>query len=160
MGVFTRSNNLRLDSRTDTTISYSVPPKTSDFTSVASTAHTLPYEQILEDLGVNEKDGLTKNEAQRRLQSCGENLLEGKGGVTAWRVLVSQLGMSTFQIFSYSTLFRGSVAIALTLVLLAALALSFGVQDFIEGAVIAAVIVLNTTYVYRPRALGEHPPPD
>ncbi len=31
--------------------------------------------------------------------------------------------------------------------LLAALALSFGVQDFIEGAVIAAVIVLNTTYV-------------
>ncbi len=37
------------------------------------------------------------------------------------------------------------VANALTLVLLAALALSFGVQDFIEGAVIAAVIVLNTT---------------
>lgn len=35
----------------------------------------------------------------------------------------------------------------MTLVLLAALALSFGVQDFVEGAVIAAVIVLNTTYV-------------
>lgn len=33
------------------------------------------------------------------------------------------------------------------MVLLAALALSFGVQDFIEGAVIAAVIVLNTTQV-------------
>lgn len=37
------------------------------------------------------------------------------------------------------------LANALTIVLLAALALSFGVQDFIEGAVIAAVIVLNTT---------------
>ena len=36
------------------------------------------------------------------------------------------------------------VANALTMVLLAALALSFGVQDFIEGSVIAAVIVLNT----------------
>lgn len=38
---------------------------------------------------------------------------------------------------------------ALTLVLVAALALSFGVQDFVEGAVIAFVIVLNTTYVPR-----------
>lgn len=36
---------------------------------------------------------------------------------------------------------------ALTFVLLAALAVSFGVQDFVEGAVIAAVIALNTTYV-------------
>lgn len=35
----------------------------------------------------------------------------------------------------------------MTLVLLAALALSFGVQDFVEGSVIAAVIVLNTTCV-------------
>ena len=37
------------------------------------------------------------------------------------------------------------LANALTIVLVAAMALSFGVQDFIEGAVIAAVIVLNTT---------------
>lgn len=59
---------------------------------------------------------------------------------------------------------QGPVANALTLVLLAALALSFGVQDWIgafyifhltlkelkshtEGAVIGAVIILNTTYV-------------
>lgn len=40
------------------------------------------------------------------------------------------------------------VANALTMVLLAALALSFGVQDFIEGSVIAAVIVLNTLSVW------------
>jgi P-type Na+/K+ transporter len=33
----------------------------------------------------------------------------------------------------------------LTVVLVGAMALSFGVKDFIEGAVIAAVIVLNTT---------------
>jgi len=33
------------------------------------------------------------------------------------------------------------------MVLLAALALSFGVGDYVEGSVIAAVIVLNTTYV-------------
>ena len=47
---------------------------------------------------------------------------------------------------AYSSLTFAS-ANALTIVLLAALALSFGVQDFVEGAVIAAVIVLNTTYV-------------
>lgn len=53
----------------------------------------------------------------------------------------------------YSLLFRRRLTVAfaanaLTAVLLAALALSFGVQDFIEGAVIGAVIVLNTTSVF------------
>lgn len=63
----------------------------------------------------------------RRLERCGENILQGEGGTSALQVLIGQL------------------ANALTLVLLAALGLSFGVKDFIEGAVIAAVIVLNTT---------------
>ena len=37
------------------------------------------------------------------------------------------------------------IANALTLVLVAAMALSYGVQDWIEGATITAVIVLNIT---------------
>ena len=37
-----------------------------------------------------------------------------------------------------------AIANALTLVLLATLALSFGVQDFIEGSVIAVIIIINT----------------
>ncbi|PPQ92400.1 hypothetical protein CVT25_008750 [Psilocybe cyanescens] len=127
MGIFNRNPDLKLNSRTDTTISVSVPPKVRDFTTIAPVAHTLSASELLEDLGVSENDGLSSNEAARRIQSCGENLLQGKEGVSAWRVLLGQLSN------------------ALTLVLIAALALSFGVEDFIEGSVIAAVIVLNTS---------------
>ncbi|KAH9482925.1 Calcium-transporting ATPase 3 [Psilocybe cubensis] len=126
MGIFTRKPDLKLSNRIDTV---TVPPKVRDFTTITPVAHTLTPSELLEDLGVSEHDGLTKNEAASRLQTCGENLLQGKEGVSAWRVLVGQLSN------------------ALTLVLIAALALSFGVEDFIEGAVIAAVIVLNTTQV-------------
>ncbi|KJA23837.1 hypothetical protein HYPSUDRAFT_65955 [Hypholoma sublateritium FD-334 SS-4] len=126
MGIFTKQQVLKLASRTNTTVSFSVPPQ-QDFSFIASHAHILSEDEVLNDSGVSANDGLSKNEAVRRLESYGDNLLQGKGGVSAWRVLVGQL------------------ANALTVVLLAALALSFGVQDFIEGAVIAAVILLNTT---------------
>ncbi|KAF9476056.1 sodium transport ATPase [Pholiota conissans] len=126
MHFFKRKPDLKLGSRTNTTISFSVPAQ-KDFESIAATAHVSPVEDVLRDVGVTTGDGLSKNEAARRLEAHGENLLQGKGGVSAWKVLTGQL------------------ANALTVVLLAALALSFGVQDFIEGAVIAAVIVLNTT---------------
>ncbi|KAL0948852.1 hypothetical protein HGRIS_008973 [Hohenbuehelia grisea] len=122
-----KRSDLKLTSRTNTTISVSVAPNNPDFTSVAPIAHTLSTEDILDELGTSDVHGLTKNEAKRRLEHCGENILEGSTGVSAIKVLIGQL------------------ANALTLVLLAALALSFGVQDWIEGGVIAAVIVLNTT---------------
>ncbi|KAF8992359.1 sodium transport ATPase [Cyathus striatus] len=124
---FKRRSGLELRSRTDTTISVTVPPNNPDFTSVANDAHTISPSQLSGDLGTSLSDGLSKNEVTRRLERYGENMLKGEGGVSAWRVLVGQL------------------ANALTVVLLAAMALSYGVQDFIEGSVIAAVIVLNTT---------------
>ncbi|KAJ3511996.1 hypothetical protein NLJ89_g3776 [Agrocybe chaxingu] len=126
MGIFSQKQGVKLGSRSGTTTSVTVPPNNPDFSSIVPIAHTLTPEQIFADLGTNPADGLSKNEAARRLETCGENLLAGEGGVSAWKVFFSQL------------------ANALTLVLLAALALSFGVQDFIEGSVIAAVIVLNT----------------
>lgn len=121
------SDRLKLSSRTNTNCSVTVPPTNPNFSDVASSAHTFVIEELVSEIGTSQTDGLSKNEAHRRLERYGENLLKGRTGVSAWRVLVRQL------------------ANALTLVLLAALALSFGVQDFIEGAVIAAVIVLNTT---------------
>lgn len=123
----TNSNKLRLSSRTNTNYSVTVPPTNPNFSNVGSSAHTFTIEELVSEIGTSRTDGLSKNEAHRRLERYGENLLKGRTGVSAWRVLVGQL------------------ANALTLVLLAALALSFGVQDFIEGAVIAAVIFLNTT---------------
>ncbi|TFK43621.1 sodium transport ATPase [Crucibulum laeve] len=128
MGIFDKGRSgLKLDGRTDTTISVTVPPNNPDFSSVAPSAHIITVEQLADDLGTSPNDGLSKNEAARRLESCGENLLQGDTGVSAWEVLVKQL------------------ANALTLVLIAALALSFGVKDWVEGGVIAAVIILNTT---------------
>ncbi|KAF5379843.1 hypothetical protein D9615_005799 [Tricholomella constricta] len=127
MGIFTRNNGLKLTSRTNTTLSVTVPPANPDYTSLGPTAHTLTVKQLTEDLGTSHADGLSKNEAARRLESCGPNMLDGDNGVSAIEVLIKQLSN------------------ALTLVLTAALALSFGVKDFVEGAVIAAVIVLNTT---------------
>lgn len=123
----TNSDKLKLSSRTNTNYSVTVPPTNPNFSNVASSAHTFTIEELVSEIGTSRTDGLLQNEAHRRLERYGENLLKGRTGVSAWRVLVGQL------------------ANALTLVLLAALALSFGVQDFIEGAVIAAVIVLNTT---------------
>ncbi|KAF8897450.1 sodium transport ATPase [Infundibulicybe gibba] len=125
--IFQHDTGLKLTSRTNTTLSVTVPPKNPDFASIVPLAHTLSVSQLIEDLGTSKVDGLSKNEATRRLETSGENILEGEDGVSAVKVLVRQF------------------ANALTIVLLAALALSFGVQDFIEGAVIAAVIVLNTT---------------
>jgi len=93
MGIFSRNNDLKLSSRTDTTISVTVPPKVQDFSSIAPIAHTLTVDQLLDDFGTSRNDGLSKNEAARRLQTCGENLLQGKGGVSAFRVLIGQFGM-------------------------------------------------------------------
>ncbi|TFK19872.1 calcium-transporting ATPase 3 [Coprinopsis marcescibilis] len=117
---------LQLNRRTDTTISVTIAPQNPDFLSIIPKAHTLSPTQIADDLGTSITDGLSKNEAVRRLQTYGENILVGDGGVSIWAVLIGQL------------------ANALTVVLVAAMALSFGVKDFVEGAVIAAVIVINT----------------
>lgn len=122
-----KSTGVELNRRTDTTISVTVAPQNPDFLDVTPKAHTLSVSKLVADLGTSVTDGLSKNEAARRLQTYGENLLKGDGGVSAWKVLIGQL------------------ANALTVVLVAAMALSFGVNDYVEGAVIAAVILINTT---------------
>lgn len=128
MGIFSLSDKslLKLGSRTNTAVSVSVTPGSPDFTLVAPVAHTFSIDKLSSELGTSVSDGLTRSEALRRLDSYGENVLAGKGGVSALRVLVAQFTN------------------ALCLVLFAALALSFGVGDFVEGAVIACVIALNT----------------
>lgn len=92
MGIFKKSSGLKLDRRTDTTISITVAPNNPDFTSVAEYAHTLTVQELTEELGTSATDGLSKNESVRRLESHGENLLKGKDGVSAWKVFIGQLG--------------------------------------------------------------------
>ncbi|KAG6915944.1 hypothetical protein DXG01_009166 [Tephrocybe rancida] len=124
MGFFKSKDKMRLKSRT---MSVTVMPTNPNYASLGSTAHTLSVARLADEIGTSPTDGLTKNEAARRLETCGANILDGDDGVSAIEVLIKQ------------------IANALTLVLIAALALSFGVKDWVEGGVIAAVIVLNTT---------------
>lgn len=93
--IFKREKGLALDSRTNTTFSVTVPPNNPDFSSVASSAHTVTTSQLISDLGTSQADGLSKNEAARRLETCGENILKGDNGVSALRVLIGQLGMQS-----------------------------------------------------------------
>lgn len=69
--------------------------------------------------------GLNTATADQRLHDHGRNRLEASGGVTWWRILIRQ------------------VANSLTVVLALAMIVSWVTLDFIEGGVIAAVILLN-----------------
>ncbi|PVH76835.1 putative calcium-transporting ATPase 3 [Cadophora sp. DSE1049] len=69
--------------------------------------------------------GLSSPEAVSRLERDGPNKIDGSGKVSIGEVLLRQVSNS------------------LTIVLVIAMALSYGTLDFIEGAVISAVIVLN-----------------
>lgn len=88
----TNSDKLKLSSRTNTNYSVTVPPTNPNFSNVASSAHTFTIEELVFEIGTSRTDGLSKNEAHRRLERYGENLLKGRTGVSAWRVLVGQLG--------------------------------------------------------------------
>ncbi|EJD50366.1 potassium/sodium eff [Auricularia subglabra TFB-10046 SS5] len=89
--------------------------------------HVLAADDVVHDLGSDAHNGISFERAAQLLASHGPNELEGGGGVPVWKVLLKQ------------------VANAMTIVLLLAMSLSFGVEDFVEGGVILAIIVLNIT---------------
>ncbi|PYH48136.1 sodium P-type ATPase [Aspergillus saccharolyticus JOP 1030-1] len=88
-------------------------------------AHALSWETILHELAVNPDHGLSSVEAAKRLQQDGPNELEDEEGVSLVGIVIRQ------------------VANAMMLVLIIAMAVSFGIQSWIEGGVIGAVIGLN-----------------
>lgn len=93
MGLFKQKPDLQLSSRLDTV---TVSPNNPDFSSLIPYVHTIPSKQALQDLGSSEADGLSSNEADRRLETCGENLLDGDDGISAIKVLLGQLGKIQF----------------------------------------------------------------
>lgn len=70
-------------------------------------------------------NGLSKDEANARLERDGPNRLEGAKGLSIWEIVMRQISNS------------------LTLVLVIVMILSFAIKDYIEAGVITAVIVLN-----------------
>ncbi|KAM5440594.1 P-type ATPase [Microsporum canis] len=88
-------------------------------------AHNLLHEGVVEEIGSNPKHGLTSSEAQRRLEQYGRNDLGNTESVQPAKMLLRQ------------------VANAMTLILAIAMAVSFGINAWIEGGVLAAVILIN-----------------
>ncbi|KAI9672356.1 MAG: hypothetical protein M1817_003378 [Caeruleum heppii] len=88
-------------------------------------AHTIPATDISRVLGVSLQHGLSNVEAASRLRRDGPNKVAAVEGVSYWKILLRQVSNS------------------LTLVLVMTMALSFGINDIIEGVVITVVILLN-----------------
>ncbi|KAK7207128.1 sodium transport ATPase [Myxozyma melibiosi] len=87
--------------------------------------HTVAPAALAAQLDSSFELGLTEDAASARLASNGRNVLESAAGVSIWQIFFRQVSNS------------------LTLVLLIAMALSYGTSDWIEGGVITAVICLN-----------------
>lgn len=87
----------------------------------------LPVEQVVEDLHTDVDKGLTSAQVAEAQKKYPPNELD-IGSSIAWY-----------------TIFIRQLCNAMILVLFFAMGLSFGVQDLIEGAVLAAVIVLNVS---------------
>jgi len=88
-------------------------------------AHCLTFDEVVKELGGSGIDGLSPQDAESRLQEFGKNELDNGPGVNPTKILIRQ------------------VANAMMLVLILAMAVSFGIQSWIEGGVVAAIIILN-----------------
>ncbi|KAB5581026.1 hypothetical protein GE09DRAFT_949977 [Coniochaeta sp. 2T2.1] len=88
-------------------------------------AHSLTFAQVAEELHTVTATGLTSEEAESRLARYGSNDLGEEKGIKPLEILVAQ------------------VANAMTLVLLLALAASFAIKAWIEGGVLAGLILIN-----------------
>ncbi|KAF4552549.1 E1-E2 ATPase-like protein 10 [Elsinoe fawcettii] len=88
-------------------------------------AHSLSVQQVADELKTELWSGVDDADAKRRLEEYGPNEIGDTEGVSVWKVLVAQ------------------VANAMTLVLILAMAVSFGIRSWIEGGVVTAVVLLN-----------------
>ncbi|KAF3912596.1 hypothetical protein AA313_de0200491 [Arthrobotrys entomopaga] len=88
-------------------------------------AHALSAEDVVKETEANAEDGLSASQAKERLDRYGWNVLDEGPGVQPFKIFMRQ------------------IANAMTLVLILAMAVSFGIKSWIEGGVVTAVITLN-----------------
>jgi P-type Ca2+ transporter type 2C len=100
-------------------------------------AHALSAEEVAAALGVDPASGLVEREAARRLEELGANELAVPRRPPYLRLALSQL------------------IDPLVLLLIAAAAVSFLIGDSIEGAAIAAIVVLNGALGFAQEARAE-----
>ncbi|KAM7197086.1 sodium transport ATPase [Rhypophila sp. PSN 637] len=88
-------------------------------------AHALTFSELATELGADPLSGLSPEEAKRRVEEYGTNDLGEAEGVQPIKIVIAQ------------------IANAMTMVLVLAMAVSFAIGSYIEGGVVAAVILLN-----------------
>jgi potassium/sodium efflux P-type ATPase len=88
-------------------------------------AHALKWKQVVDELKTDIDDGLTASDAKSRLDKYGRNELGDASKVNPGKILLRQ------------------IANAMTLVLIIAMVVSFAIQSWIEGGVVAGVIFIN-----------------
>ncbi|KAL7006511.1 hypothetical protein EMMF5_003932 [Cystobasidiomycetes sp. EMM_F5] len=88
-------------------------------------AHTLDIKNVLKGFGTDPKLGLSDSTVEQNKQTYGLNRLKETPPPSFWGILLRNL------------------LNAMTMVLIAAAAVSFGTQDYISGGVIAALVFLN-----------------
>ncbi|KAH9902091.1 sodium transport ATPase 5 [Xylariomycetidae sp. FL2044] len=94
-------------------------------------AHSLSFDEVVKELGSSNNDGLSEPTAEQKLQEFGPNELDNGPGVNPTKILLKQ------------------VANAMMLVLILAMAVSFGIRSWIEGGVVAAIIILNVVIGFK-----------
>jgi len=101
--------------------------QTTDSGATASESYwfLMSPKEVAHKLDTSIDDGLKDGAVKERQARDGPNELSGGGGVSVWSILAGQL-------FN-----------AMVLVLVICMAVSFGIQSWIEGGVIAAVIFIN-----------------
>ncbi|KAL3965623.1 hypothetical protein ACCO45_002627 [Purpureocillium lilacinum] len=88
-------------------------------------AHALAAQDVVRELGSDEKSGLTEEEAAERLSKFGPNEFGEEKAIQPLKILIGQL-------FN-----------AMTVVLALALAASFAIRAWVEGGVLAALILID-----------------
>lgn len=85
----------------------------------------LSVDQCVHELRTNLNSGLTSVQAKENAVRYGSNELDSDGGIPWYTILLKQISN------------------AMVLVLVLAMALAYGVSDYVEGGVITAIIVAN-----------------
>jgi Na+-exporting ATPase len=104
----------------------------------------LSVEDVAKQLSTNIESGLSARQVLELQRSNPPNELEGGGGVPWYKIFIKQLTNAMIlvgQIIPWVS----ELSFLILQVLVFAMGLSFGVGDYIEGGVLAAVIFLNVS---------------
>ena len=111
-------------------------------------AHSLPYDAVVKELKSNINEGLSHQEAKHRLEQYGPNKLDDDEGVSVTNILLRQVA-NAMTLVSIVYCFLSMIPSAnpapftYSQVLIMGMAVSFGIQSWVEGGFITAIILVN-----------------